>query len=76
MLTEVIPLALVDVAEAGLLPLIPLGFDTGNGFSKLAVGFGAIFGIVPAIWCVEMGDFVGCTDEAATAAAFAAVKVL
>ena len=40
LLTEVIPLALADVAEAGLLPLIPLGFDTGNGFSKLAVGFG------------------------------------
>ena len=47
--TEVIPpLGLV-------MEVIPLGFDTGIGFSKLAVGLGAIFGIVPAIWCVEMG---------------------
>lgn len=32
-----------------LTEVIPLGFDTGAGFSKLAVGLGAILGIVPAI---------------------------
>ena len=34
---------------------IPLGFDTGIGFNKLAVNFGAIFGMVPANWCVDIG---------------------
>ena len=32
-----------------LTEVIPLGLDTGTGFSKLAVGFGAILGMVPAI---------------------------
>ena len=32
-----------------LTEVIPLGLDTGTGFSKLAVGLGAILGMVPAI---------------------------
>ena len=53
LLTEVMPP--LDFEEPGvpmvLLPLIPvpLGFGTGMGLSKLPDGFGAIFGMVPAI---------------------------
>ena len=49
--TEVIPPPLDLVIEVN-----PLGFETtGIGFNKLAVGLGAIFGMVPAIWCVDIG---------------------
>ena len=48
--TEVIP-----PLDLGMEVIPLLGFDIWMGFSKLEVGLGAIFGMVPAIWCVEMG---------------------